>query len=137
MKIAFIFLALFHFVIPVQENEPSEYNIYSASLCTGDQFSFGNKSMKFKEVVSDSRCPKNVTCVWAGEVKVLVEFFENGVYKGDKIISNSGISIAEFFEAEKLDIMGFSVSPYPVTARKIKPEEYTVNIKVSERLETD
>jgi len=35
-------------------------------------------NLKFEEVLSDSRCPKDVECVWAGEAKVLIEIYQNG-----------------------------------------------------------
>ena len=33
--------------------------------------------IRLKEVVEDSRCPKDVTCIWAGQAVVIVEVFEN------------------------------------------------------------
>lgn len=161
MKISIFFLALFHSVfILVQDPEPANYNIHNASLCIGDMMQLGDKSIKFKEVVSDSRCPKaeGITCIWAGEVRVLVELYENGEFKGEKIITGSdvleeeiyvageikenrivtsvNISIAEFFNMENLVIKSISVSPYPRSG-KISPEEYSLNLKISERLATD
>lgn len=138
MKFSIFFLALFHSVMTfTQEPGPIKYNFYNASLCAGDGLSFGNKKIKFKKIISDSRCPKGVTCVWAGEIKVLIEFFENGEYRGDKIITGSNISIAEFFNVKDLDIRGFVVSPYPSVSEKITPKEYMVTIRVSERVETN
>ena len=55
-----------------QEKKPETF-VYTAALQKGQQFSFGEKSLRFKEVVSDSRCPRNVTCIWPGEAKVLLE----------------------------------------------------------------
>jgi len=42
---------------------------FSAEMDLGELFSFENKSIQFKKVISDSRCPKEVTCIWAGERK--------------------------------------------------------------------
>lgn len=148
MKISIFLLALFHLVLMVdQDPVPPKYNIHNARLCIGDVMKLGNKTIKFNKVVSDSRCPKDVTCIWAGEVKVLVEFYEDGEFKGERIISGSNISVAEneitsasnisiagFFDVESLDINYVVVTPYPEVNYKISQEEYSVELKVSEAL---
>lgn len=113
--------------------EAPEYNVYSSTLCSGDLISFGEKSIQFKKVISDSRCPKGVTCVWAGEVKVLVEFFENGKSLGEKIISGSNYQGLNIFNNNKIGLSGFSVEPYPGVL-KIDPSEYSLSLKVSEQI---
>lgn len=148
MKITVIILALFHAVF-LTDQEPAsfKYNIHTETLCIGDNLEFGDYSIKFKEVISDSRCPRGVTCVWAGEVKVLVEFYEDGQFKGDKVItgtnmeigeneivSEAGISLAEFFSDKDLGITKVVVSPYP-GKNKISPEEYSVNLGVASKVE--
>ena len=109
---------------------------------------FGDKEIRFKKIVSDSRCPKKVTCIWAGEVKVLVEFYEDGKLKGDKIITGTNISmgdneiiaganisLAEFFNNSEFKIKKVVVTPYPEAGRKIGLEEYSVELSVSEAIE--
>ena len=151
MKITIIILVLFHSVLLTdQEPVPPKYNIHSGTLCIGDNLDFGNKSIKFKKVISDSRCPNvaGVTCVWAGEVEVLVEFYEDGRVQGEKIITGTnieigeyeivsavGISITEFFNEKGLDITSVEVTPYP-GKEKISPEEYSVSLSIA-RKETD
>ena len=138
MKLAIFFLVLFHSVLVIEQDlKQPKYNIHQANLCVGDALVFGNKSIQFKKVVSDSRCPKGVTCVWAGEVKILVEFYENGKFKGDKIIAGSNIRVGEFFNVEELTISGLAVLPYPKLNEKISSGEYSLNLKVSEKVETD
>ena len=90
MKYTLIILALFHSVfLTDQEPIPPKYNIHTSTLCVGDNLDFGNKSIKFKKVISDSRCPNaaGITCIWAGEVKVLFEFYDDGELQGKKIIT--------------------------------------------------
>ncbi|MDR5591464.1 hypothetical protein [Christiangramia sp. SM2212] len=153
MKITLILIALFHSVFTLnQDPEPPEYNFHDQLLCQGDSMSLGEKQIKFKKIVSDSRCPKGngITCVWAGEVSVLVEFYEDGIFVGEKIIvgtnlskgqneiiSNAAISLAEFFGTDDLKINGIMVSPYPEGRRKITPEEYSVNLHIAEKLKSD
>lgn len=127
------FLALFHSVMIFnQDQKPPEYNIHSAVLCTGDALTFGDRTIKFKKVVSDSRCPNGATCIWAGEVKVLVEFYEGGKYIGEKIVNGSNTSITDFFDIEELNIRKFVVTPYPEVNYKISQEEYAMELSISE-----
>lgn len=100
MKINLLFLALFHAVLMRgQESEPSEYNTWNAQFCIGDSLLFGEKSIKFKKLISDSRCPKGdaITCIWAGEVIVLMEFYQNGKLQGAKQITGSNILLEDIY----------------------------------------
>ncbi|MBT8296518.1 MAG: hypothetical protein KJO51_08885 [Gramella sp.] len=136
MKITIFFLALIYsFSILYQEEKVPEVITHSKVLCVGDGLQVGNKTLKFNKVISDSRCPIKVTCIWAGEVKILIEFYENGEFKGDKIVSGANTSIAEYFNVGVVDISGFAVTPYPELNYKISPEEYSLYLKVSEKLE--
>ena len=135
MKISIIFLALFYSVLgSMQEGEPQQYKVQKNTLCMGDVAKLGKKEIKFLEVVSDSRCPKEVSCIWAGEVKILVGFYEGGDLKGEKVISGSNISIGEFFDTEGLMINQIFVAPYPEIDKKILPEEYSVSLEIYEKL---
>ena len=151
MNITIIILALFHSVyLSDQDPIPPKYNIHQKILCSGDTMDLGERTIKFKKIVSDSRCPSGVTCIWAGEVKVLIEFYEDGEFKGDKVITGSNISsgqteimagtdisIAEFFKVSELKIKGVAVSPYPKANQKISPDEYSLNLEISEKVKTD
>ena len=151
MNIIIIILALFHSIFFAdQDPVPPKYNIHQKILCSGDTMELGDKTIKFNKIVSDSRCPNGVTCIWAGEVKVLIEFYEDGEFKGDKVITGSNISlgqneviagtdisIAEFFNVKGLNIKGVVVSPYPQANEKISVEEYSVNIEISEKVNID
>ena len=151
MKITIFFLALFHSVFLIdQEQETPQYNLHSKMLCMGDAMHLENRTIKFKKIISDSRCPRGVTCIWAGEVKVLVEFYENGKLKGEKIVTGSNvmmneneivsskdISLSEFFDVENLKISSVAVYPYPEAKHKISAEEYSVTLKVSEKIKAD
>ncbi|WP_010230960.1 hypothetical protein [Gillisia marina] len=68
--LAFVFTLLMASSSYAQEKD-SIVN-FNAELDYGELFTFKNKSIQFKKVISDSRCPKDVTCIWAGEAKVLV-----------------------------------------------------------------
>ena len=80
----------------------------------------------FVEVTGDSRCPTDVTCVWAGEVKVRLSArggpdgrVEHEVREGDSVVA-AGYRIA---------VVG--VKPLASSTRKIVPEEYRATFRVT------
>ena len=44
--------------------------------------------LRIKEIISDSRCPADVTCVWGGEVQLVVS-----VYKDKKLVEDMPLTI--------------------------------------------
>lgn len=109
--------------------------MHSAMLKEGDLFSMGKVSVIFKEVISDSRCPKKVTCIWAGEAKVLLEIYENGKFLENRIVSSTAANSGQQFAAAGMfyNISGFQLLPYPeVHSKKIKPE-YTLRLSFSKK----
>lgn len=116
--------------------ETSEIRSYNASMQQGELLNFGNRSLKFKEVISDSRCPKKVTCIWAGEAKVLVELFENGKFLEEKIllINSKNSSLSFLSEAVAYSISGIDLMPYPTVQSKNTKPDYSLKMVVSEKL---
>ena len=83
-----------------------------------------NISISFLEVVNDSRCPSDVTCVWAGFVEVKLDI--QGINDGFIINLATGPNpngIASQVEFEDISIKLVDVIPYPATNVKINPNE--------------
>lgn len=101
----------------------------------GASVQFEDIRLKFVEVVQDSRCPKAVQCIWAGEVIVLVDVFKNGnKLEEKKLTINPTFSLQEqfgnLFSSEALSISGISVMPYPVANNKTPMEDYYIQLDV-------
>ena len=101
----------------------------------GKSYQLEELELKFVEVLQDSRCPKNVNCVWAGEVVVLVDIFENGNKSDQKKLTISSTShlqnlLGNLFTSEALTISGFNVLPYPVSGIKTKVEDYYIQLDI-------
>ncbi|WP_155827706.1 hypothetical protein [Gillisia sp. JM1] len=119
-----------------QEND-SIVQFY-AEINAGELFSFENKSIQFKKVISDSRCPKDVTCVWAGEAKVMLAILENGKLIEEKIVTLNGqnpldfsfLGLEDIYSLKALDLI-----PYPVSSHKIKDSEYCLKIQLNKKVE--
>jgi len=138
MKYLFLFGILIC-SISLSAQVQEENRIFNSVLQGGEQLEFGDKSIRFKEVISDSRCPKDVTCVWAGEAKVLIEIFEKGKRINDKIVVINTYAIDEIplqFSAGGgiYSITAFKLFPYPSTTSKNDTMHYTLEMQVSENL---
>jgi hypothetical protein len=138
MKYLFLFGILIC-SISLSAQDQEENRIFNTVLQDGEQLEFGDKSIRFKEVISDSRCPKDVTCVWAGEAKVLIEVFEKGKLINEKLVVINPYILDEIplqFSAGGgiYSITAFKLFPYPSTASKKNTLDYTLEIQVSENL---
>jgi hypothetical protein len=85
----------------------------SAELTRGGRVQFAN-------VVNDSRCPKNVTCVWAGTATVLLKLIPEA---GDTVnvlaVLPGGVAKDDVANQIAIDTLGTSLTlvelePYPV-----------------------
>jgi len=138
MKYLFLFGILIC-SISLSAQDQEENRIFNTVLQDGEQLEFGDKSIRFKEVISDSRCPKDVTCVWAGEAKVLIEVFEKGKLINEKLVVINPYILDEIplqFSAGGgiYSITAFKLFPYPSTASKKNTLDYTLEMQVSENL---
>jgi hypothetical protein len=77
--------------------------------------------------INDSRCPSDVVCVWEGKADVKIEV--KSPVQGSIILStyNSLIDTVGNYSFELKNI-----SPYPVSTKVIKLEEYNVKLKIVE-----
>ena len=121
-RLVFICCILFSVSLFAQENEVRT----AFDLGVGQEFLAGPSSVKFLGVVSDSRCPKNVTCIWPGEAKVLLGITAMGKYlEKEVVVSGTG---TEFTIADDLQVLVAQLRPYPQTALPIAPGDYCLSI---------
>jgi hypothetical protein len=88
-----------------------------------------------KEVLSDSRCPEGVRCIWAGEIKVVVS-----VYEGKKLVKEEELVISEkndeinkeffmkYLPPSQKNIKSINVVPYPKEVVKVDPTVYFIKL---------
>lgn len=126
------FLLVLSSEIKAQETE--QVNIYNSTLQIGEMVNLGNQSLKFKNVVTDSRCPQMVTCIWAGEAIVAVEIYEDGKCIEEKLIfvAQSHIPLEFSTENTTYSISGINLSPVPLVKNKALNEEYKLFMRVKE-----
>jgi len=93
-------------------------------LKLGEHFKQNVITIKFEDVLFDSRCPKGVHCIWAGEVVVLFTILKNDKKLEQKKITLNSTSklqnvVGNLYVSEDINLTGFNVSSYPGTNAKI------------------
>lgn len=127
-KMIFMFCALFlpalSFAQVEKDSAMVELVKLNADLEVGQEFLFGGTEVRFLEVISDSRCPRQVTCIWPGEAKVLFGIKLNGKYfEKEVVVSGTG---AELQLANDFLMQVSHLRPYPETGKGIAPEDYSL-----------
>ena len=77
-------------------------------------------TVRFMAVTEDSRCPRDVTCVWAGQVKV--QLVINDV---PEEILEGGSTLAGAYRVTLV-----RVDPQPVSTARIAPQDYRATLKI-------
>lgn len=102
-------------------------------LMYGHMVSFGDTQIKFKSVITDSRCPKGVRCVWAGEAKVLVEVYKNEKLDLERELTFTAINRdLAILDTESLQVKALRLQPYPITMTSKNIEEYYLVLGMQE-----
>lgn len=91
----------------------------------------GKVKVGFENVLEDSRCPSDVECVWAGQVKVQIGFFTDGKDSLKQVIILEGKALAEPWLLEGYSVKLISVEPYPISTKQIRLEDYKITLLVT------
>ena len=111
-----LFLLLLVSGIGFSQDKPIEVPKIMVKIPLGETVHFENASVKFIKVLEDSRCPKDVTCVWAGQAKLLVEVTETGKNPVQMELLFGGRQKKNILcSMNGYNLKGISVSPYPVS----------------------
>ena len=95
----------------------------------------GKLKIKFVSVAEDSRCPKGVNCIWAGNARVMLQVGKaNGAPVKLELNTNpreatdgAGNGYGQYL------IKLVEVAPYPVAEQTIRPGSYVVTLIVSKK----
>lgn len=90
-----------------------------------------DKSATFTAVLGDSRCPRDVQCVWAGDAEVEVVLREGTRVLATIVLhTNPGAGPSEVV-AEGLRFRLVDLTPYPDTREPaIEPGDYVATVRV-------
>lgn len=88
----------------------------------------GNEALiTFVEVVGDSRCPRPVECVWAGNAEVLFELKRSG-YEPKRFSLNTHHQFTRDTTIDGIHISLLNLDPYPESVDPIDPDLYVATI---------
>lgn len=84
----------------------------------------------FKDVISDSRCPVDVYCVWAGEATVVLEVI-SGVQREDIEMSMLG-GDSVTIELDGYEITAVALTPHRLADQSIERGDYRLEMTIEE-----
>lgn len=132
-KSLLLFLVLFN-MLAFAQNTPKE-NIKYVKITQKKCLKKSGYQIVLKEVVSDSRCPEGVTCVWAGEASAIVS-----VYKDSKLVEDNTIVFSmknmeenkkwfsKYLPEKQRKIKTIGVFPYPKQGVVVNKKDYYIKI---------
>lgn len=115
MKKSLLLVLLFVSTVGFSQDQPIDVPMILVKVPLGETVQFENASIKFIKVLEDSRCPKDVNCIWAGQARLLVEVTEKGKASREMELLFGGSSSNEICSAEGLTLTGMSLNPYPIS----------------------
>ena len=90
----------------------------------------GGLTIKFESVITDSRCPKGVTCIWAGEAKCQMQITYNGS-TSNIIYTVTGGTDGYSQSAFNNYLAYFKLEPYPEAGKQIGSQDYKLLLKIA------
>lgn len=112
-------------------SQTAETPVIVTKIKSGESLSLNGYSIQLVEVTEDSRCPSDVTCVWAGQAKVKVLISHHGnteekeiVFKGNNIGNEKEHTL---LTTDKKAIVARQLHPYPISTDYGK-REYVLEV---------
>lgn len=93
-------------------------------------------SLKFNDLLSDSRCPSNVVCVWQGEALLNFKIFKLGAYekifniKIEGYVNRTNTDLHKFVDTLGYRITLMQLDPYPHTDSTRQLSDYAALLKI-------
>lgn len=133
MKNPLLTLLILFSTYAIGQNNSAETPKIGVKVPLGKTIEYKGVSIKFIEVLEDSRCPKDVTCIWAGRAIVKVEVMGNGKKEEKTLIFGEVKQNEEknlvLYNSKNFTINGLTLNPYPTS---LKSEDTNYILLVSE-----
>jgi hypothetical protein len=132
MKLKILFLTFFILTALVAQDSKTTPPVIVAKITLGETVLFENTTITFKRVIEDSRCPKDVDCIWAGQAKVLIVIETKDTNSEKELIfhgTNFGTEHENtLFVSETKTYIGYRLSPYPVSTASPDKRNYFLEV---------
>lgn len=97
----------------------------------GERVSVEGLKINFETVAEDSRCPVDVTCVWAGNAKVILKLSKTRK-RAAQLKLNTGLEPRHLLY-DGYDVKLVGISPSRKKAEKIKKSDYVARLVVTRK----
>ncbi len=104
----------------------------AVKLALGETVTLADRRIEFVTVLEDSRCPKDVTCVWAGQAKVVLAITSKDGQKNDvTVLFNPSLEQTQLIDQTPTgQIVVEGLNPYPEsTMPPIADRAYYVTLR--------
>lgn len=107
----------------------------SKDLLINETMFFENIKISFSRVIQDSRCPKTVMCVRAGEADIeLIINKESNLSETIKTRIDASGFVSErnnlIAETDNYKLYAFSLSPYPTDSEPVDQKNYVLEVVI-------
>jgi len=84
----------------------------------------------FEDVIEDSRCPSDVTCIWAGRASCIIKLVEvSSQYR--MVLTEPGLTDELTSQTYRQYQLSFRLRPYPVAGQPIPRDDYRLQLIVN------
>jgi hypothetical protein len=80
--------------------------------------------VRFVGIVEDSRCPRDTTCIWAGEVRAAFEILERA-----KVSKQAELKLGESADAGEHRVTLVGMEPQPLSTARISAQGYRATLR--------
>ena len=109
---------------PGQAGEPFQLRV-GAAATTSDGL-----SIAFDRVASDSRCPIDANCVWAGDAVIVLKMSHRSGRDDVELHTDAGRKRATFLS---YTVELVALAPYPQASRPTAPTDYVATLTLSSK----
>ena len=109
-----LFLCFSMSLMSAQEDTPTAPRI-AVKLDLSESIVTRDFNIEFLEVLEDSRCPKDVVCVWEGQARVKVRISGEGIDEEELELTLGKKDLNVIFTGEDFILKAAALTPYPTT----------------------
>jgi hypothetical protein len=91
----------------------------------------GGLTIAFNRVESDSRCPMDALCVWAGDATVTVSLSKAAESRVQRELHTDPRASETSYLAYSIKLV--ALAPHPQSSRPIRPQDYVATLTVLQR----
>jgi hypothetical protein len=125
MKVLFLILTLLIGCTLTPAQGPEELTVKNGGQAVTKN---GRLTVKFLELIEDSRCPEDVNCIWAGVGRIKIQLSKNGKSSEFELNTNQRDKPAVF---QGYSVTLIDLEPRQSRTSKYSPSAYSATLTVS------